>query len=172
MKKELVSHNFATYFQGYINLVEDTQDVLTALELTHRRTNEILDLIAEEDGDYVYAEGKWTIKELLVHLIDTERIFCSRALQIARNDKTNFPGYDHDEYVNYSDSNKRSLSDIYKEYNLVRQSTIALFKSFTPEMLEREGTANNNKLTVLAIGFIIAGHETHHINVLEEKYLN
>jgi len=172
MNEALATHNFAEYFQHYINLVDDNEDVITALEHTHKRTNEFLDLITEEQGNYAYAEEKWTIKELLTHLIDTERIFCNRALRIARNDKTDLPGYDHDEYVKYSGSNERSLCEICKEYNLVRQGTISLFKSFTDVMLNREGTANNNKLTVLAIGFIISGHETHHINVLEEKYLD
>ena len=172
MKEALATHNFAEYFQHYINLVEDNEGVISALEHTHKRTNEFLDLITEEQGGSAYAEGKWTIKELLVHLIDTERIFCNRALRISRNDKTDLPGYDHDEYVKYSEANEQKLCDICKEYNLVRQGTIALFKSFSAAMLEREGTANNNKLTVLAIGFIVAGHETHHINVLEEKYLS
>ena len=172
MKETLINHNFADYFQHYISLVDDRDDVLTALELTHKRTNEFLDMITEEQSNYAYAEGKWTINELLVHLIDTERIFCNRALRFARNDKTDLPGYDHDEYVKFSDCKSRNISDIHKEYNIVRQGTIALFKSFTPDMLAKEGTANGNKLTVLAIGYIIAGHETHHVNVLDEKYLN
>ncbi len=172
MKEALATHNFADYFQYYIGMVEDHEDVIGALEHTHKRTNEFLDLITEEQGNYAYDAGKWSIKELLVHLIDMERIFCNRALRIARNDITDLPGYDHDSYVENSAANGRKLCDICKEYNLVRQGTIALFNSFTPEMLEREGTANNNKLTVLAIGFIIAGHEIHHINVLDQKYLN
>lgn len=170
MKEELAKHNFAEYFNNYINLVEGSEDVITALEHTHKKTNEFLDLITEEQGNYVYAEGKWSVKELLVHLIDTERIFCNRALRIARNDKTDLPGYDHDKYVDNSEANERNLCDICKEYNVVRKGTVALFKSFTSTMLEREGTANNNKLTVLAIGFIISGHEIHHVNILEERY--
>lgn len=171
MNEALVNHNFSDYFNHYVNLVNNNNDVINTLEISHKRTNELLDLITEEQGNYSYAEGKWSIKELLVHLIDTERIFCNRALRIARNDKTNLPGYDHDAYVPESMANERKICEIYKEFDLVRQSTIAMFKSFTPEMLERSGTANGNNLTVLAIGYIIAGHETHHINILEERYL-
>jgi hypothetical protein len=172
MNQALTSHNFSEYFKHYIDLVDDNENLISTLEHTHQRTNEFLDLITEEQGNYAYAEGKWTIKELLTHLIDTERIFCNRALRIARNDKTDLPGYDHDEYVKYSSSNERNLCEICKEYNLVRQGTIALFNSFTSTMLNREGLANNNKLTVLAIGFIISGHEIHHIKILAERYSN
>ena len=170
MNETLATHKFAEYFNYYIGLVENHEDVISSLEHAHQHTNEILDLTTEDQGNHAYAEGKWSIKELLVHLIDTERIFCNRALRIARNDKTDLPGYNHDNYVEFSEANERTLCDICKEYDLVRQATIALFKSFTPEMLEREGTANNNQLTVLAIGYIIAGHETHHVKVLDEKY--
>ena len=156
MNKTLANHNFAEYFNYYISLVSNSPDVNTALEQTHKTTNDLLDLITEEKGNYVYADGKWTIKELLVHLIDTERIFCNRALRFARNDQTDLPGYNHDEYVPNSGANERTLNDISNEFNIVRQGTIALFNSFTPEMLERKGTANRNHLTVLAIGFINA----------------
>ena len=172
MVESLVKHNFADYFKYYVNLVNDNENVISALEHTHKQTNDLLDLITEDQGNYAYTEDKWTIKELLVHLIDTERIFCNRALRFARNDKTDLPGYDHDDYVNYSGANERSICEICKEYNVVRHATIAMFKSFTEEMLERQGTANGNELTVLSIGFIISGHETHHVNVMNEKYLN
>jgi len=171
MKEALNNHNFSDYFNHYISLVNDNSDVITALENTHKKTNELIDLITEEQGNYAYAEGKWSVKELLTHMIDTERIFCNRALRIARNDKTDMPGYDHDAYVPFSGANERRICEIYKEFNIVREGTVALFNSFTPEMLERSGTANGNTFTVLSIGFIIAGHEIHHTNVMEEKYL-
>ncbi|MDB4534352.1 DinB family protein [Vicingaceae bacterium] len=171
MNKALNNHNFAEYFNFYISLVDDSLDVTPALEQAHKRTNELLDSITEEQGNYAYAEGKWTIKELLVHMIDTERIFCNRALRFARNDQTDLPGYDHDGYVPNSGANERTLCDIANEFNIVRQGTVALFKSFTPEMFDKKGTANGNDLTVLSIGFIISGHETHHVNILEERYL-
>ncbi len=166
------THVFAEYFNYYINLVKkEDLNVTLILELTHKSTNELLDLISDDKGIYTYAEGKWTIKELLAHIIDTERIFCNRAIRFARNDKTELPGFDHDLYVKNSSANKRGISEIIKEFNLVREATIALFNSFTEEMLNRSGKANGNDLTVLAIGYIIAGHEQHHINVIKERYL-
>lgn len=167
---DISSHSFATYFEYYINLVKDNSDVVDALERTHLLTNSLMNTIDEEQGNYAYAEGKWTVKELLVHVIDTERIFCERALRFARNDKTELPGFDHDNYVLNSSANERSLADIRNEFEAVRTATVALFNSFTPEMLNKEGVANKNHLTVLAIGYIIAGHEKHHVNVLKEKY--
>ena len=111
-------------------------NVTDALEQTHQKTNELLDLINEDQGNFAYAQEKWTIKELFVHMIDTERIFCNRALRFARNDQTDLPGYEHDDYVPYSGANERSLKEIAEELNIVRQGTIALFKSFTAKMLE------------------------------------
>ena len=171
MKENLATHNFSNYFKQYINLVNNEYDVVSALEITHQQTNKLLGSITEEQGNYAYATGKWSIKELLVHLIDTERIFCNRALRFARNDNTDLPGYDHDAYVPFSGANKRTLHEICEEFNAVRAASIALFNSFTSEMLAKEGTANGNALTVLAIGFILSGHEIHHTKVLQEKYL-
>lgn len=172
MHSNINTHQFAEYFNHYINLVKDDYaNVIDALEQTHKLTNELLDLTTEDKGDYAYNEGKWTIKELLAHIIDTERIFCNRAIRFARNDKTELPGFDHDLYVKNSFANERSFCDIINEFNAVRTATVALFKSFSEEMLNREGIANGNQLTVLAIGYIIAGHEKHHVNILNERYL-
>ncbi|TXB66097.1 DinB family protein [Vicingus serpentipes] len=167
---DIKKHNFAEYFNNYINLVEDA-DFISALKNSYKTTKEIISTISEEQANTAYAEGKWTIKELLVHIMDTERIFCERALRFARNDKQDLPGFDHDDFVLGSEANDRTLKSIMKEYKTIRKSTIALFKNFSPAMLEKSGTANKNKLTVLSIGFIITGHETHHRNVLQEKYL-
>ena len=171
MKELLAEHNFAEYFNRYINLVDD-EEILIVLEKNNNNLRELFDLLVESQGEYRYAEDKWSIKELLVHLIDAERIFCYRALSFARNDSTDLPGFDHDEYVKYSDANNRTLNDIAKEFEAVRRSTIALYKNFSTEILNASGTANGNKLTVTAIGYIIVGHATHHINILEEKYLH
>ena len=171
MKTALVNHNFAEYFNNYINLVEDG-DILDVLETNKAEFKELFDFLTDEQANYRYAEDKWSIKELLVHMIDTERVFCYRALSIARNDKTDLPGYDHDEYVRNSDADNRSLCDISRDFYAVREATIHLFKSFNSAMLEREGSANKNPLTVTSIGYIIVGHANHHLKVLEEKYLN
>ncbi|MCB9365356.1 MAG: DinB family protein [Flavobacteriales bacterium] len=168
---DIKKHNFAEYFTNYTNLVEET-DFISALKDSYRTTKEIVSNISDEQANAAYAEGKWTIKELLVHMMDTERIFCERALRFARNEKQDLPGFDHDDFVVGSEANNRSLKSIMKEYKAIRKSTIALFKNFSPAMLEKRGTANKNELTVLSIAFIIVGHEIHHRNVLLEKYLN
>jgi len=167
----LKGHNFAEYFKNYIDLVTE-EDVTLALKNSYKTIKSAIKNLSEEQGDYAYADGKWTIKELLIHIMDAERIFCERALRFARNDKTNLPGFDHDDYVNYSGASERSLKSVLKEYKAIRKTTILLFKNFTKDMMMKSGTANNNEVTVLSLGYIIAGHETHHLNVLKEKYLN
>lgn len=162
---------FPPYFTSYIDLVKDQEHLLKLLENCQQRTSDLIDLTTEEVGGYAYAEGKWTVKELLVHIIDTERVFCYRAMRFARKDSIDLQGFEQDLYVSNSNANARSLCDIFKEYELVRKGTIAIYKSFAEEALKHEGTVNGNKFNVLAIGYIIAGHETHHINVLENKYL-
>ncbi len=169
--KTLKGHNFAEYFKYYVSLVKE-EDVNTALKTSYQLTKSAIQLIEEEKGTYAYAEGKWSIKELFLHIIDTERIFCERALRFVRNDKTELPGFDHDEYVKHSGANERTLKSLLKEYKAQRKSTLQLFKNFTPEMMNKSGVANGNKLTVLTIAYVISGHELHHLNVLNEKYLN
>ena len=170
MKKALAKHNFAEYFNYYINLVED-DEVLNVLQNNNNDIHKLFGLLAETKGNYQYAKDKWSIKELLVHLIDTERIFCYRALCIARNEKSVLLSFDHEAYVKNSNANERTLVDIAKEFDAVRKATIALFQNFTPKMLAASGSANGNQLTVLAIGYLIVGHAKHHLNVLQEKYL-
>ncbi|MGE0561162.1 MAG: DinB family protein [Flavobacteriales bacterium] len=166
----LKSHEFADYFNHYINLVKE-EDFLKALKISHKEVKKVLKNLTEEQGNFAYAKKKWTIKELFVHIIDTERIFCERALRFARKDKTKLPGFDHDQFVLNSGANSRTLKDILKEYKAVRKSTLTLFNNFDSEMLKQGGIANENKLTVHAIGYIISGHELHHLNILREKYL-
>lgn len=163
-------HDFAEYFNNYISLVTE-EDVSKALKSSYKEVKKVIKNLSEEQGDFAYAEKKWTIKELLVHIIDTERIFCERALRFSRKDKTDLPGFDHDLYVLNSGANERTLYEILKEYKSVRKSTLSLFKTFSEEMLKQGGTANGNKLTVHAIGYIISGHELHHLNILKDKYL-
>lgn len=171
MDSKLKSHNFAEYFKHYTSLVDTSIEIDEILNQVHKETTELFDLVTEDQGDYTYEPGKWSIKELLLHLIDTERIFCNRALRFARKDQTDLPGFDHDTFVTHSNANDRNLADILGEFNLVRAATIALFQSFSKDMLEQKGTANGNPLTVMAIGYIIAGHERHHVNILKERYL-
>ena len=120
---------------------------------------------------YRYANNKWTIKEVLVHIIDDERIYAYRALCFARNEKTPLPGFEQDDYVAFSNANDRSIENILQEYEAVRKATIALYEGLDDEALLRSGIANNNKATVAALGYHIAGHELHHLNIIKEKYL-
>ena len=165
------SHSeFNPYFKQYIDLVP-TENLLLELEENHIKTQKILASIGEELGDYKYEEGKWTIKDLFVHLMDCERIFNYRALCLSRGEKQELPGFDENEYALNVDTSKMKIADIAKEFQLVRNLTIALYRNFDEKALSNKGVVGGGKLNVNAIGYIICGHELHHINVLQEKYL-
>lgn len=167
---ELQANEFGAYYTHYINLSGDL-DLLNSLEASYEEVMSFFNDITEAQSIYSYAEGKWTIKELLQHIIDVERIFAYRALRFAREDKTILPGFEHNDYVDVSYANNRSLKSLIKEYQTQRLSTIAMFSSFTTKMLLQIGNANNLPLSVRAIGFIVVGHEVHHCNIIKERYL-
>ncbi|HEY9170033.1 MAG TPA: DinB family protein [Lutibacter sp.] len=127
--------------------------------------------LPEEKLVFRYDEGKWTIKELLQHLIDTERIMSYRALRFSRNDATELQGFDENWYVENSNGNDRNFKDLVDEFTCTRRASISLFKSFTYEMLTLSGTANGSDMTVRALGFIIAGHQVHHLKIIKERYI-
>ena len=127
--------------------------------------------MSEEKEDYRYAEGKWTIKELMQHIIDTERIFNYRALRFARNDELALQGFEQDDYNDVAQANSRDFKSILNEFNALRISTIMMYQSFTDEMLKRIGTASNSPMSVRALGYLSAGHTGHHIRVFQERYL-
>lgn len=158
------------FYKNYVKQIDET-DLLQALRISGHRALELVHAISEEKSDFRYAPDKWTIRELLCHMIDAERIFTYRALRFARNDKTPLAGFEERDYAPQANASGRSLQKIAAEMAHLRSSTIDLFESFTPEMLVRRGLANNNELSVVALGFIIAGHETHHCHVLKERYL-
>lgn len=160
-----------SFYKNYVKQIEET-DLLQALRISGHRCLELVHAIPEEKADYRYADGKWTIRELLCHMIDGERIFTYRALRFARNDKTPLAGFEEKDYAPQANASGRSLQKIAAEMAHLRSSTIDLFESFTPEMLIRKGMANNNEMSVIVLGFIIAGHETHHCNALKERYLS
>lgn len=159
------------FYKNYVKQIEET-DLLQALRLSGFRTQMLIHSIPAEKADFRYAEGKWTVRELLCHIIDAERIFAYRALRFARNDKTNLHGFDENTYAPEANAGGRSLKKISDELTHLRASTVDLFEGFTEEMLLRKGTANNNEISVLALGFIIAGHEAHHRRILTERYLS
>lgn len=168
MRPNLGDYN--PYFEQYIKLVEG-DDIIMILYEQNKKTLKLFSSISDHKANYRYAEEKWTIKEVIGHLLDTERIYAYRALCLARGEKKSLPGYDHNEYVKTGNFNSRDSVKMSFEFKLLRESNLLLFKSFSKEMLYKKGLANEASVTVLALLYIIAGHEKHHINVLEEKYL-
>lgn len=157
------------FYDRYINETDDL-DLSVALE-----SYSVSLIIEDKDklislGNKVYERDKWTVKDILQHLIDCERIFCYRALRIARNDKTPLPGFDENEYIPEAKTERRTIDELLYELDSVRRTSILLFKSFDDEMLLRAGMCSGKNISVLAIGFTIAGHMLHHINVIKEKY--
>ena len=159
------------YFERYVNLV--TQDeYIQALEKNHKAFMSLTASISEEKSAYRYGEDKWSIKELTSHIIDSERVFAYRALRFARNDKTDLAGYDENHYGVFSNADERSFADLVHEFDVTRQSSIAMYKSFDSNMIERIGTANQMAIDVKSLAYLISGHCAHHINILKERYLD
>jgi uncharacterized damage-inducible protein DinB len=167
---DLKQNEYADYYAQYIKQAGNSS-LLNALNESALALNNLFEIISEDKMNFKYAEDKWSIKDILIHIIDTERVFAYRALRFARADKTNLPGFEHNDYVVMSDANNRSKASLLKEYNAQRASTIQLFSNFTKEMLLQIGVASDNPMSVRALGFVIAGHETHHSNIIKERYL-
>src|ERR1700722_3120894 len=160
----------APYYDRYISLVPGN-DVLAAFDEQRRAALLLLSGRPESDGDLRYAPDKWSLKEVLGHLNDTERIMSYRALRISRGDKTPIEGYEQDDYVRNGSFGRLSVPDMIEDYIAVRRATISLFRDLDDEMWARRGIANKNEVSVRALAYIIAGHELHHRKLLEEKYL-
>ena len=161
---------YTPYYDRYISLVP-ASDILAALEDQRRETLLLLCGRAEADGDLRYAPDKWSLKELLGHVNDTERIMSYRALRISRGDATPIEGYEQDDYVRNGSFASRPLADLIEDYIAVRRATVSLFRNLDEPAWSRRGVANKNEVTVRALAHIIAGHGLHHGRVLEEKYL-
>jgi len=161
---------YAPYYDRYISLVQDN-DILHALDEQRRQTVLLLSGRTEADGDLHYAPDKWSLKEVLGHLNDTERIMSYRALRIARGDATPIEGYEQDDYVRNGPFARRSLEELIEDYIAVRRATLSLFRNLDEPAWTRRGVANKNEVTVRALAYIIAGHELHHRRMMEEKYL-
>lgn len=164
---------FPPYATMYMKLLPDDGLILKHLKDNFKATKEFIDSLPPDRLYHRYAPGKWSIKEVLVHIIDDERIFSYRALRFARNEKLNLIGFDQDAYAYYSEADQRGLDNIFEEYEAVRTATIALFNGLPEESLTRmgHGTGTANDATVRALAYHIAGHELHHINIIKEKYL-
>ncbi|VAW32604.1 hypothetical protein MNBD_CHLOROFLEXI01-1183 [hydrothermal vent metagenome] len=162
---------YAPYAAMYIDLLPDDGRILNHLQENLENSIEFIRSLPEEKLTVPHAEREWTIKEILVHIIDDERIYCYRALRFARNDATELPGFEQDEYVPYSGANGRNLQDIIEELIAVRKATITFFKSVDEEALLKTGIGSGNRMSVRAAAYHIAGHELHHINSIKENYL-
>ena len=168
---QLLDGEYGDYYKNYIDQCRGK----TLLKQLHDGKSELLNLLSplpEEKTLYRYDEGKWSIRQVIGHVVDTERIMAFRALAFARGEQQSIPGYDHSAYVHQANFDERPAADLLEEYEANRDSTIQLFSSFTPEMLTKKGTASDVEFTVRALGFIICGHELHHITVFKERYLS
>lgn len=162
--------NLPEYFDRYINKCDDVE-LLVAMQTSIDELNNAPLEKWKALGDTVYAPGKWTLKDMLQHLIDTERVFCYRALSFARGDIQQLPSFDEDGFSSAAQANNRTLESLIEELQLSHRSAKSLFESFTPEMLNRTGMGFKGAYAVASIGFILPGHQRWHLGVLEEKYL-
>ncbi|MHC0445140.1 DinB family protein [Flavobacterium sp. 3-218] len=167
---ELLENEYSGHFGNYVKAAGDGI-LIEELEISLHEFIRFVQNIPMDKFDYRYAEGKWTIKDIIQHVIDTERIFAYRALRFSRNDQTPLPSFEENDYAENTDSNKRSIQDLLTELSAVRHSTLLFYKSLSQEQLKRIGTASNNPISVRALGFVMIGHQRHHQKVFEERYL-
>lgn len=162
---------YASFYEKYIGLYPG-KDVVSALEAQRLQTMQLFAGRSERDGNFRYAVDKWTVKDVVGHITDSERIFTYRALRIARGDQTPIEGFEQDDYVRGGGFNERTLASLVEEFAQVRGATLALVRSFGEDAWLRRGTANKNEVSVRALAFITAGHELHHRQILEERYFS
>ena len=161
---------YDAYYAGYVDRVPDG-DLLKILEDQRRETQLLLAGLSDAKALHRYAPGKWSVKEVIGHVSDTERVFCYRALRFARGDRTPLAGFDEKAYAPAGNFDARQLGDLAAELEAVRRASIAFFRSCDAAALERRGTANNKEISVRALAYVIAGHERHHLAILRERYL-
>ena len=162
---------YAPFHATYINVLPPRGTAQVLLKKTWKETQELFGHLTEEQGNYAYAEGKWTVKQVLIHMIDTERVFAFRALWFMRGDRAPLPGFNQDFWMEYSDVSNRTIKDLLKEFKMVRDHTLLLLKQCTEAQSKQTGTASNFKFSVRAYFYIMAGHHIHHLNVFKEKYV-
>ena len=169
MKRPL-PNEYPSFYKNYVDNVK-TDNIIKELRDQVIDIQAIISEIPEEKEDFAYAPGKWTIKEIIGHIIDTERVLGYRAMRFARKDKTPLPGYDENHYVANANFNKQTLYSLGHEFAIVREANLALFKTWDEEALSQFGVANGLDVSVRALLFMIAGHATHHMGVIKERYL-
>ena len=158
------------YYERYISLVH-TDDIVATFQKQAQDMHAFLSPLSAQQAEFRYAPGKWSVKEVLGHVNDTERIMSYRALRIARGDKTPIEGFEQDDYVSNGKFDRRTLQDLLEEFMTIRKATVQLLRHFDAEAGEHRGTANNKEISARAVVYVIAGHELHHRRILQEKYL-
>jgi len=161
---------YNTYYQPYFDKMSNIE-LISGLENDHKEVLQFIDSLPADKLEYRYEEGKWTIKELLVHLFDAERVFAYRALRFARKDTTSLSGFEQDDYIKPSRANERSLLSLRSEFDAMRKGNIELFRNMDDEMLSQKGTASGAAMSSRAAAFMIIGHSRHHRQIVEERYL-
>jgi hypothetical protein len=168
--KRPMPDEYPAIYQNYVDLVR-SNDIIKELRKQVMDIQAVISEIPEEKEDFAYAPGKWTIKQIIGHIIDTERVLGYRAMRFARKDKTPLPGYDENWFVEHGNFQKQTLYSLGHEFAIVREANLALFKVWDEEALDQRGIANDRHFSVRATLYMIAGHATHHVNVIKSKYL-
>ena len=167
---DIQNNEFDSFYANYITLAMEF-NFASGFAMQRDRVVAFFQNLSYEKWDYSYQPAKWTIKDVLLHMVDTERIFAYRALRISRNDKIPLPGFDENEYAVKANASSRTVESLIEEYISVRNATITLFQSFSDKQLLEIGIASGKEISVRAIGYIILGHEKHHLNIIKERYL-
>lgn len=170
IKNDLLESEYASFYKKYIALAPN----LFIIDALQKSANDFIfyfENLNDNQALFKYADDKWSLKEVLLHCIDTERIMAYRALRFARNDGAELPGFDQDDYVLESNANQRTIKSIVEEYKSVRKSTISLFASFDSKVLLNSGIASGSLMSVRALGYVISGHELHHLEICKKRYL-
>jgi len=162
-------NEYAEFYKGYVEKVP-AGEFLENLMSIHQETEKFIRQISDK-WDYRYAPSKWTIKQLVQHMCDAERVFAYRALRFARRDTTELPGFDENSFADHADVDSRKMDDLLQEWHALRESSIAMFRSFDQETLLQTGIASKNKVSVRALAYCILGHELHHVHIIKERYL-
>ncbi|MDN3594025.1 DinB family protein [Zunongwangia endophytica] len=168
--EQISASEYNSFYENYIKIIPKETSLGILFLDNLKEVSHLLENLSEDQLSYRYEEGKWSVAEVLQHLIDVERIFQFRALSLARKEVKSLPGFDHEEYAVNSGAENRSLKSLKEEFEIVRKSTSFLFDSFTDNMLTTSGQMNGASATPRAIGFIIVGHTKHHLKILQERY--
>lgn len=159
------------FYQRYVEAVK-SDELIPALEGGKNQILDFFNSIPKSKEDFRYADAKWSVREVINHMMDAERVFAYRALTFSRNDSTELPGFDENSWAPQANADGRSLAELIAEYENLRTSTIDLFNSFSDDMLSRSGIASGIKMDVMTLGFLIAGHEQHHYSILKDRYFS